>query len=384
MKKIGIITIEQVNNYGAELQAAATRIILEQMGNDAEIIDYKYYKNWDFKDTKMSKPFFSMSIKDKSLYWLKYRFINWSMEYVMAKMISKIKRRQLRFKSFHHENNKISKCYKSMPELYNAKLDYDVYVVGSDQVWNPNASSNIEPYFLTFAPKNKRKIAYASSFGISEIKPGIKDRMASLLNNIDEISVRENEGIKIVKYLTGRNATHVLDPTLLLDKQEWGKAMKPYPNMPEKYILIYQLTPADTLPRLALHLAKKESLHIYFITKRAYGITKQKGIINIYDAGPSEFLWLIAHATYVVTNSFHGLAFTVNFGTPFYFVMNKKEIENSRITSLLTQVGLMNRIVYNGSKLDKIPTEAIDDETVQNKLSILRKQSIDFLRHAIG
>ena len=150
--KVGIITIEQVNNYGAELQATATQRFLCQMGYDAEIIDYCYYKTWNFKDTQMSEPFVPMGIRARFMYWVKYRLIGFIASCVLPLFYKKVADRNKRFKQFHIENTKMSRRYMSMAELYKAKMDYDIYMVGSDQVWNPAAKSSIEPYFLTFAP----------------------------------------------------------------------------------------------------------------------------------------------------------------------------------------------------------------------------------------
>ena len=315
---IGIITIVKVNNYGAELQAFALQKKLELLGYRSEIIDYLYYKNWNFNDTAMSKPFISMGIKAKAVYWAKYRLVNFLLAKVFPVFNKSVRLRLLRFDGFHRRNTKFSRQYRSMPDLYNAKLDYDVFIVGSDQVWNPMASSSIEPYFLTFAPKGARKISYASSFGVSQIDKSLHERFRDLLNNIDVISVRETSGQDLVKLLTGRHAELVADPTLLLTKQEWGKYMAEYPSMPKRYVLIYQLSDSVAIVRLAKRIAEEKGLPVFRICKRAFGERKDGGVTNILDAGPAEFLWLIAHAEYVVTNSFHGTAFSVNFSIPFF------------------------------------------------------------------
>ena len=248
---IGIITIVKVNNYGAELQAFALQKKLELLGYRSEIIDYLYYKNWKFKDTNLSKPFAPMSGKEQLAYWLKYRLANFVLDKVFPLFHQATRIRLKRFEKFHRENTKFSRPYHSMIKLYRTPPDYDTYIVGSDQVWNPSASSSIEPYFLTFAPKDAKKISYASSFGVSHIAPELQERFKKLLNNIDVISVRETSGVELVKQLTGRNAELVVDPTLLLNKQEWMPYMQAYPNMPERYVLIYQLSDSDAIVKLA-------------------------------------------------------------------------------------------------------------------------------------
>lgn len=384
MKKIGIITIEQVNNYGAELQAFATQRALQQMGHDAEIINYCYYKDWRFKDTKMSAPFIPMTGKQKILYWVKYRLINGVMSIVAPLLHPRLARRNKRFAEFHRENTKMSRRYMSMPELYAEHMNYDVYVAGSDQVWNPSASSSIEPYFLSFALSTSKRISYASSFGVSEISKNLQERYKSLLNNIDNISVREQTGVSLVKQLTGREATLVLDPTLLLDREQWRDVMKHMSGIPDKYILVYQLLPSATIPQLALQLGREMECPVLFLAKRAYGIKAPNGMQVVYDAGPAEFVDLIANAQCVVTNSFHGTAFSVNFGVPFFTVLNPNRKSNARMTSLLGQVGLEKRIVYENADISSLTAAEPISSTVQDELSKLRAGSLKWLQSAIG
>lgn len=379
--KIGVITIEKVNNYGAELQATATIKVLQGMGYETEIIDYCYYKNWNFKDTRISAPFVSMSVKGRLMYWVKYRLVNRIVAKILPLLYPTVKRRIQRFEDFHKINTRMSKRYLSMPELYQTKMDYDVYVVGSDQVWNPSASSSIEPYFLTFAPKEAKRISYASSFGVSNIPASLYEKYKRLLSNIDYLSVREQTGVCLVKTLTGRDATCVLDPTLLLNKKQWGNIMLAYPHMPSRYILVYQLLPSETLPSLAKSIAEEMKCPIYYLAKRAYAVNAPNGMRVIKDAGPAEFLWLIKNASCVVTNSFHGTAFSVNFCTPFYTVLNSKRGSNARITSLLNSVNLMGRIVYEG---DKLPFFSFyDADYVQKHIEMLRKDSTSYLEKAL-
>lgn len=379
--KIGIITICKVNNYGAELQAFATQKKLEQMGFKAEIIDYIYYKNWRFKDTPKSAPFIALNLKGKTMYWIKYRFINRLVEIVLPTISSSNRKRRKNYLDFF-KLEKFSPSYYSMDELYANYPKYDVYVVGSDQVWNPSASSSIEPYFLTFSPKGSKKISYASSFGVSEINPALQNRYRELLNNIDFISVREKSGVDLVRQLTGKVAKHVVDPTLLLNKEQWSPFMKSIESIASKYILIYELLPSEHLVRLARKFADKLQIPIYCLCKRGYAITHHQGTSNLVEAGPSEFIWLIAHATYVITNSFHGTAFSVNFGTPFYSVLNKQRKNNSRITSLLSSIGLENRIIYE-DEIEKLEIDYSGRPIDNAQLAKLVADSEEYLRTAL-
>lgn len=386
MKKIGIITIVKVNNYGAELQAFALQKKLESKGFQAEIIDYLYYKNWRYKDTKESRPFIPLSLKDRILYWVKYRAVNFLIEKVFTVFNGNIRRRLERFSSFHKEYSRFSKEFRSYPALYRERMNYDVYVAGSDQVWNPTACSSIEPYFLTFAPERSKKISYASSFGVSFIAECLHERFRGLLNNIGEISVREESGVQLVKQLTGRDATLVVDPTLLLTSAEWVKYEKLYPNMPERYVLIYQLSESEVIIDLAKSISKKRKIPVLRVCKRAFYENQNSGIQNILDAGPSEFLWLIHNAEFIITNSFHGTAFSVNYHKPFFTVLSDKKKNNARMESLLRTLKLQSRLVYEesygsddiGLNVDNIFTIEVD-----NRLNELREGSLKFLLNNI-
>lgn len=384
MIKIGIITIVKVNNYGAELQAFALEKKLQQLGYNAEIIDYLYYKNWRYKDSTMSKAFIPMNYKEKILYYLKYRLINFSIDCICPFFNKAIKKRRNNFLEFHKINTQFSQRFTSMPALYNYYPQYDVYMVGSDQVWNPFTSSSIEPYFLTFVPKEKNKIAYASSFGVTTIPESLKRKYQELLSNLNHISVREQSGVTLIKQLIDKKTYLALDPTLLLNKKDWNKVMKIYPNMPPKYVLIYQLSDSHAIINLALRIGKQYKMKIYRICKRAYANTYNDGIINILDAGPAEFLSLIYNATFMITNSFHGTAFSINFNIPFYSIISSQKSNNSRLESLLNITKLNSRLLKDNVQIESVDiSKSIDYTIANNILESYRKQSIEYLTNSI-
>ena len=385
MKKVGIITIVNVNNYGAELQAFATFRKLQLMGYNAEIINYLYYKDWRYIDSKMSRSFNSMSIKGKIIYFAKYRVASFVLNKILPLICKDVKQRIANFNSFHQHNTRFSKLYKSMKDLYTDTPIYDVYMVGSDQVWNPNASSSIEPYFLTFAPHSALTVSHASSFGVSKIENNsIANRIKLGLSSIKTISVRESSGVNLVKELTGRTAQLVCDPTLLLNKSEWTMFMKPVSNMPQRYVLIYQLSESDAIVKLATRIGKQEQIPVYRICKRAFKVKKDKGVVNILNAGPSEFLSLITNASFIITNSFHGTAFSINFDVPFYTVVSAKKKNNNRMESLLDYVGLGKRIVKDDVDITNLPIVGYDVNATQLKLKSFRLESEKFLEDALA
>ncbi|WP_282117775.1 polysaccharide pyruvyl transferase family protein [Maribacter aquivivus] len=382
--KIGIITISRTSNYGAELQAYALQRKLNELGYDAELIDYLYFKHSSHKTSKDSRPDIIFSKKQTFKNFFTYRVISPLVDSLGAFFHSPIKSRLKKFKKFHEEaKTKYSKQYKSYPELKNAKLKYDIFIVGSDQVWNPGTATSLAPYFLEFAPEDKLKMSYASSFGVSEIPKEYYKLYEKYFQNLDHIAVRENQGVNLIKKISGKNATQVLDPTLLLSKKDWSSVCSENSNLPEnKYILIYKLHESETLIKYALQLKNQFGYNVYNICKRAFSNISQEGVINLLDAGPAEFIKLFRNAEFVLTTSFHGTAFSVNFRIPFYAVLKPNKANNSRITDFLKNLGLSDRIIWENGE-EKIINNNIDFKPVHEKLNKKKMLSLEYLEKTI-
>lgn len=375
---IGIITIVRVDNYGAELQAFALQRKLELMGYDAEIIDYLFYKHPLYKREKASAPFYPFPLR------LKIK------EYVLP-LIEKIrklpytvksKNRIKGFNAFHEKHTRFSPVrYKAYSELYTQVPTYDVYCTGSDQVWNPNCFTSLYPYFLTFAPESSKKISYASSFGVSELPASAVMAYRSGIENLDRIAVREKRGAKIVKDLTGKDATVVVDPTLLLKTEEW-KSVADYKKVPENgYILLYVLKDSDYITKTAMKMAQKNGLQIVRICKGAFRQdTLKSGILDIMDASPDDFIGLFDKATFILTNSFHGTVFSIIFRKEFYTILKRTGRNNSRQLDLLDSLGMGERISYEGEFCEK---NKIDYTACLAKLDLLIEKSEKYLKTAI-
>ncbi len=374
--RIGIVTILKVNNFGAELQAFALQKKLEMLGFESEVIDYLYYKHPDHIATLRSRPIVSIGfiniMKENILLW-KSRF---------DLMTRKSARHRINhFQQFHRENTKLSpKTYRSFDELYAEHFDYDVFMVGSDQVWNPRTGSSLEPYFLTFAPKGKKTISYASSFGVSTIHESAKQTYTKSLNCIQYLSVREKQGVDIVKHLTGRTAEHVLDPTLLLTDKEWGN-IAIQPDVKKPYVLSYNVTYSPYATKLAFQVAKVLGYPLVRIGKSIK--FNQQQCIGICDAGPSEFLGLFQNAKYVITNSFHGTVFAVQFHKPFMTIIKEGKANKGRLISFLESLRLSDHIVVEGEAFPSAINSSSDFTTSAEILEKLRSESIDFLLRSI-
>ncbi|MCR1025187.1 polysaccharide pyruvyl transferase family protein [Cellulophaga baltica] len=379
MKKIGIITILNVNNYGAELQAFALHHKLKLMGYDNEIINYLYYKNPEYNIEPDSKPLIKTSVKNK----LKDFVLKWLDKYSALKYPELAKVRKQRFEDFHKNHTALSRTYQSYSDLYNAKLEYDTYIVGSDQVWNPNNGTNLAPFFLTFAPKNANKISFASSFGVGQIDEVYYPQYKEWINNLTHISNRESAGVEIIKRVTGKDATHVVDPTLLLSKAEWEGLMVPYESK-EPYILFFIFKKNDYAENLAYEIQKKTGFKIIRVCKNEMPLESDDKILNIRDFGPLEFLGLYSGAEIVLTTSFHGSVFSLIFEKPFYTITPSSKNNNSRQESLMSKVDLMHRLLREGDKVDLDKLYDINFEEVKPKLEPQIKLSVDFLKKSIN
>lgn len=380
MKKIGIITILKTNNYGAELQAYATQSALRKLGYNAEIIDYLFYKNPLHKQTQRSQPVFNFGLKKKLAEWVYPLITNLKSLGNRHKNDVRVKR----FEQFHMENTKLSVVYKSMDELYDAKLDYDVYMVGSDQVWNPGIYSSLLPYMLTFAPKGKKRVSYASSFGVSQIDASQQWLYKKYLPEFSAIGVREKNAVEMVEEITGCRATWVLDPTLLLNKEDWEEVASEVRYVTGPYVLLYELTPCPYIKKLAYAMRKEKGLTIVRICKRAAEEDKDESIVNVIDAGPAEFVRLFADADMIITNSFHGTAFSINFSKDFYTIAPQRKHNNSRQKSLLELFNLENRFIPENTPINLISTEQIDYDSIGDILDEERAKSFNFLKHSIN
>lgn len=254
--------------------------------------------------------------------------------------------------------------------------DYDYYIAGSDQVWHPKFGGR-DYYFLTFAPSEKR-IAFAASFGVEDLPLDQKKRYARLLKEFKYISVRENSGAVIVKELTGRDADVVLDPTLLLPREEWDKLVKqPHVLLPEHYILSFFL---GEEPETAVEsFAAGKNLPVIHMNREEYP--------ELYVLDPAEFLYVVKHADYVLTDSFHGTVFSIKFEREFYVFHRKQQgMENmfTRISYLLERFELEGREQERGSVCETDPVSTEHWMKIREELEAEREKTMKKMREVMG
>lgn len=388
--KIGIVTYVKCDNYGAELQAFALQWKLNQLGYNAEVV------NLEKKDIDMKKnPFV---IKGAILRRLKNDGIFSALKSIFQKALDtkkkledqeafrdKMNNKHQLFVDFFDTKVKHSAKYYTLEEISKtSELDYDTYIAGSDQIWNFVHTDRLDVYFLMFANKfHAKKISYAASISIYDIPKKLRPTYKKYIDNIDYLSVRELQGAELIAKRFDRKAEVVLDPTFLLSKQDWMNEVARVPDIKDDYLLVYTLSGSRHIRKLAWDIANKLGLKVVNI-KSEFGQEPDDGTINLYEVGPREWVGLWSKAKYIVTDSFHGTAFSINFNVPFTTLVNPVSMMNSRVLSILKITGLENRIIFDNKKALSVPsTLNIDFTPVNNTLNIWRKKSLDFLTTSI-
>ncbi len=363
--KIGIITMHKVLNYGSALQAYALQKIVSDAGYEVELIDYI------FPNKKGKKSIVSI-IKKIFLYIL---------------FGVSTGKKQKKFNHFYDEFYCCSKqVYYSPQDLAKCPPIYDVYITGSDQVWNPIHIKNDNSFLLDFVPDVAAKISYASSFSTKDIDDTLLPRYAKYLSRYKCLSVREQSGADLVCKIISKRADIVCDPTLLLNKENWKTLIsKQKPLIKKPYILAYILRYAyDPYPEINKILSDIQRLfsgmHIVFLDW-SFVNSFRKGASVMKNAGPVDFINLVSNASFIVTTSFHGTAFAINLEIPFYSVVSKYN-KDTRMTDLLDVVGAQDRaICYDDKNIDY--NTSMDFGMIRERLAQFRNNSKSYLLSSI-
>lgn len=368
--KIGIITMHKVLNFGSALQAYALLHKIEELGYDCEIIDYLFPPRRKKKRT--------MALFIKGLF----------SDFRSLIMGFPQKKKSRRFREFYEA------YYKLSPIAYNAETistdppDYDVYMTGSDQVWNPRHIREDSNFLLSFVPKGKPKISYASSFATSIIPEDKKNLYGRCLNDYQRISVREPSGVQLVKTLSGKDADVCCDPVFLLDEEQWNDiATKGQMIIDEKYILVYALyymfDPYPELFRIIDYVQKTLGYKVYYLNGRKEDVFRPNSKI-LKAEGPVEFVQLIKNAEMVITSSFHGVAFSLIYDKPLMAIVRENDKTDSRISSLLTNLDARSSIVPYDSECSLTRDELYQLKANRDKLDEYVEASTNYLKDALS
>lgn len=380
MKKIAIVTGYHIKNYGSALQAYATQRVINDLKIENECIKYRKKNSLRQMLRIFNIPLLrtKMAGINKKLYAKRYK----------DTLGNNFKKRDNIFDEFVKQNFKISKEYYGYKQLKNGIKQYDAVLLGSDQVWNPlNFGSHY--YTLEFVPDEMPKIAYAPSFGVSRIPSSQKKATKNYLNRINYISVREQKGQEIIKELTGIDAQIVVDPTLLLDANQWKTIYKKERIEKEPYIFCYFLGRNKKCREFANSLKEKTGYKIITLPYMDEIIKEdfEFGDSKMYNIGPSEFLNLICNAEYICTDSFHGTVFSIINHKKFFtfnrYEDGKKVSTNSRLKSLLSLLGIEERLCKSDTGIEEIMNKEINYYEVDEKLNNMRKGSMDYLKNAL-
>ena len=326
-KKVGIITFHRADNLGAVLQAFALQKTLEEKCNVvAEIIDYKCEEVESTKKVKINKSFKGIiKVLPMMIY---YRI------------------KQKGFNKFRKEFLKTSENHFTKHNIENCVNDYDIFITGSDQVWNLSCSGNDMTYFLDFVPSGNSKTSYAASIGSYKYTSEDENSVSDYLKDFNCVSVREPSACEGVEKLYGRKVSVNCDPVALLNHEEW-KQLIPERLCSEKYILVYLIQDDVNVMRSALKYAKDNGCKI---------INNKKSLEFILHNAPAEFLSWIFYAECVFTNSFHGTMFSLIFSKPLGAdVQLKGGKVNNRVKELLLESGCEYCILTEGKSDVKVP-----------------------------
>ena len=367
MKKVSLITLQNVPNYGSVLQCYATEQIIRKIGYEIETINYlpeRMTKLGMLKAIKDKKDIFSKSFVLRNI----ARIVIYPSYIKRFYIFNKFRKKYLiQTKKQFKNNNELKKYFPRA----------DIYCTGSDQVWNSKWNGGIDKaMFLDFVPKDKKCIAYSASFGKNKLEFWEIQETKQLLKKYKNISVREKSATEIL-YSLGYASVQVVDPTLLLNGNEWRKiSSNKYSE--DSYILVYNLNRNKKIDKYAENLSKKTGLKIRFLSYQFKEFYKKGKIMC--NPKVEDFLSLIDNAQYVITDSFHATAFSLNFNTQFIIVYPGKY--STRLQSILEITGLENRVAKDENDLS-IVSEKIDFEKVNKVIDKERNHSIEWLKNAL-
>ncbi|MBQ0075131.1 MAG: polysaccharide pyruvyl transferase family protein [Prevotella sp.] len=354
--KVGILTFHRAHNYGAILQAMATRVILTRYGHDAYFVDY-----WPSYHASQYMYF----SRDRFNH---FRSIKSKFGYLYKQVLKRVflRKRINAFESFIQKN--IQPFCKPTSEKF------DVVVIGSDQVWWKNClwTHQYDPFY--FGKNNlraTRQVSYAASMGILPNNNEDRIILKDLLSNLDKISVREDSLLKLVESLGYKCEKH-LDPTLLLSSDEWNNIIPLKKIDEEPYVLFYDLNRNSFDYNEILKFAEKRKLKI----KTLVGSHNQRTGEGIYQfSDPGEFVNLIRGAEFVFSSSFHGMVFSIIYQKEFFASFSRN---SDRAATLLEALGIKNRLLVPMSQIENIAN--IEYESVMNKMRELRIPSLNYLQ----
>lgn len=357
MMKVALITLHAIKNYGSVLQTLATQELFKEYGCEVELINY-------IREDSLDRNLLNT--------WCGSNPIK------KAAMLPTLIKWKSVFNNFITEHFTLSEHTYTYPkDFIRYPIQADIFCTGSDQVWNTGWNGGIiKALFLNFIPDNKFRFAYAASFGKKELSPKEVYETKELINKYKFISVREDYAKTMLeKYYDYKGAVHVLDPTLAYDGDFW-RSFAPKSKIKKDYILIYNLNRSKEFDEYALKLSKKTGLPIYFLCRRYDQFTRPGKSILIPDV--FEFITLIDNAKFVLTDSFHATAFSLNLNTEPICIYPSKY--GGRIESILRMTDSLQRHIKDYNDFNVL-NRHVDFKSVNMVFSEERKKTREFLKN---
>lgn len=366
LMKVAVITRHAITNYGSLLQAFATQQVIENLGYECEIIDYvrddeSYAQH---ERTLLARKSEWNHNPIKKIIYLALR---------QPESVASGRRFEREQKKYLH----LTKRYSSLEQLIKDKPIADVYMTGSDQVWGPVENGSYDSsYCLSFTNNIDKRIAYAASFGRIDLSSEMENYFAKWLERYKFICVREDSAVRLLKDW-GLDAVQVLDPTLLLDENFWHQYTKPIKV--KDYVLVYQLHNNKRVGAYAKKVAESMRLPLIRISSSFHQISREGKFAWCPSVG--EFLSYIKNAKCLITDSFHGTAFAINFHTQFVEVLPNNNT-GTRNASILKLTGLSDRILEKDDDIE-LAEKLIDFSKTEQLIAEKRSESIKLLTQMI-
>ncbi len=371
-KNVALITWYKYHNYGTALQAVSLYKIIKQLGYGVDVINYTPKNNRNYSCDKIYRSLLKTVLRKLK---------------ELTNPITISPEREKLFNEFLSKNITQTMPCRSFAEVHDLNNEYNAFVCGSDQIWSPLGYD--DKYFLSFVDEPERMVAYAPSLGINRVDDErLKRRISKALERFLNLSVREKDGRELIKDLTGKEAKIVLDPTLLLSKDDWDNFVdySDIKKAPDKeYIICYFLGNPENYSKYVSKLSKKTGIPYYVIPVKRNQFSDSNKIP--FEVGPEEFVSLIKNARYVCTDSFHGMAFSIIYNVPFTafkrFADNDEENQNSRVINLLEALQLRDRLILSASQYSFSEFEKCSFERANELLVKMRKDSMSYLKQSL-
>lgn len=369
-KKVGIMTFHRSHNCGSILESFAMQKAVTNLGYEAELINFSSDGQRDMYRV------FSKQYKIKKII----------KNILVLPLFLTLKRHYNNYADFIEKHLRVSSGdYRIESDLKNIKDNYDIFLAGSDQIWNITIPDYDISYFLSFT--EKKKIAYAPSFGAKNILDNSSNPeiYCNLLKKFSHLSIRENNGKKWIRNMIGVDVPVVLDPTLLIDKKEYD-TLERESGIRGDYIFYYSPQYKKDINKFVKRISKKYKLPVIVWNSKEYIIKGlyRHGFKMAYEQDPGVYLNLIKNAKLVITTSFHGSIFSSLYHKDFWVIKNGGMYgEDDRVITLLDEIGMSSRLIEPNFNSDYNYFKATDYSSFNGNLDTLKKESLKYLKGAL-